>query len=417
MRTIRHMTRGEIPAYVELIAGCYPTMGLVTAEKKENAVTRMLARLDDLPVERSYVGVFEENELVGGMIVYPFTMNWRGALVPAGGVGMVATSLARRREHIARDMIRWFIVEERDRGAVFALLYPFSTAFYRRMGFGFSSPIMRYELAPGVLPSTGDRSLCRSLNTSDLDAVRQHCHRVAATQNGMLDKHEAELRAMFESPSHVVGVQEGTAVTGLLRFGFTDGIDGNFLSYDLVVNDLSYETGTALQAMLAYLGSLADQVRRVRIDTQDPEFYHIVDDPRDASGLLVGDIYHRMNQGGVGFMVRLTGCEIGDGDLASARFGMGTATVALDIAETLVSETTRHIGLCFEDGRAGRTAPESCGTHVKLGVADASSLLTGAISLRTLADLGRAEVAPSFMLTLLDGIFRTERPPVCTTAF
>ena len=417
MRAIRYMTREEIPEYVELIAGCYPTMGLVTAEKKANAVTRMLARLDDLPIERSYVGVFDGSEMVGGMIVYPFTMNWRGALVSAGGVGMVATSLAHRREHVARDMIRWFVVEERDRGAVFALLYPFSTAFYRRMGFGFSSPIMRYELAPGALPSTGDRSLCRNLGASDLDAVRQHCHRVTATQNGMLDKHESELRAMFESPSHVVGVQEGTAITGLLRFGFTDGINGNFLSYDLVVNDFSYETGTALQAMLAYLNSLADQVRRVRIDTQDPEFYHIVDDPRDTSGLLVGDIYHRTNQGGVGLMVRLTGREIGDEDLASARFGKGTATVSLDIAETLVSETTRRISLCFEDGRAGRTAPESCCAHVKLGVADASSLLTGAVSLRTLADLGRAEVAPPSMLTLLDGIFKTERPPVCTTAF
>ena len=162
MNEIRTMTREEIPAYVELIAGSYPTMDLTTAEKKEHAAGRMLARLDELPVECSYVGAFDGVEMVGGMIVYPFTMNWRGALVPAGGVGMVATSLMHRREHIARDMIRWFVEEERDRGAVFALLYPFSTAFYHRMGFGFSSPTMRYELIPGLLPKTGDRSLRRS---------------------------------------------------------------------------------------------------------------------------------------------------------------------------------------------------------------------------------------------------------------
>lgn len=417
MTTIRIMTREEIPAYVELIAGCYPTMELTTPDKKDLAAGRMLARLDAKPVECSYVGVFDGVEMVGGMIVYPFTMNWRGALVRAGGVGMVATSLMHRREHIARDMIRWFVEEERDRGALFALLYPFSTAFYHRMGFGFSSPVMRYELVPGLLPSTGDRSLCRALRVEDLDLIRQHCHRVVAMRNGMVDKREFELKGMFASPSQVVGVQEGATVTGLLRFGFTDSIGDNFLSYDLVVSELSHETGTAFRAILAYLNSLADQVRRVRIGTQDPEFYHLVDDPRDTSGLLVGEVYHRMNQGGVGLMVRLTGQELSDEILASAHFGQGTMTISLDIAETLTSETTRRIGLCFEDGRAATMAPERCASRVQVGAADASSLLTGAVSLQTLVQLGRAVVVPDSDMGRIDHIFRTDVPPVCTTEF
>ncbi len=417
MAEIRIMTREEIPTYVELIAGCYPTMELKTPDKREAAAARMLARLDEPPVEQLYVGAFDGAEMVGGMIVYPFTMNWRGALVPAGGVGMVATSLMHRREHVARDMIKWFVEGERDRGSLFAVLYPFSTAFYHRMGFGFSSPVMRYELAPERLPSTGDRSLCRALRVEDLDLIRQHCHRVVTMRNGMVDKREFELKAMFASSSHIVGVQEGDVLTGLLRFGFTDSIDGNFLTYDLVVNDFSYETGTALRAMLAYLNSLADQVRRVRIGTQDPEFYHLVDDPRDTSGFLVGDVYHRMNQGGVGLMVRLTGQELSDEILASAHFGQGTMTISLDIAETLTSETTRRIGLCFEDGQAATMAPERCASRVQVGVADASSLLTGAVSLQTLVQLGRAEVTPDSELERIDHIFRTDVPPVCTTEF
>ncbi|MHB8071904.1 MAG: GNAT family N-acetyltransferase [Candidatus Cryosericum sp.] len=415
MTTVRNMTREDIPAYVQLIAGCYPTMQLTTTEKREQAVRRMLARMDE-PVECSHVGVFNGPEMVGGMIIYPFTMNWRGAMVAAGGVGMVGTSLMHRHEHVARDMIRWFVTEQRDRGAMFALLYPFSTAFYHRMGFGFSSPDMRYELAPGLLPTTGDRSLCRVLSAADADLVRQHCHRVVMLRNGMVDKREFELQAMVDGSRNLVGVQEADRITGFVRFGFTDSIEGNFLNYDMVVDELSYETGTALRAILAYLNSLADQVRRVRISTQDPEFYHFADDPCDTSGVLVGE-YYRMNQGGVGLMVRLTGQDIRDEDLASARFGSGTTTVALDVAETLTGETAAHIGLCFEDGRAGRTAPEGCCAHVGLGVADASSLLTGAVSLRTLADLGRADVTPYSMLGLLDGIFRTETPPVCTTEF
>jgi hypothetical protein len=416
MTTIRSMTREDIPTYVQLVAGCYPTMQLTTPEKREQALHRMLARMDE-PVELSYLGAFSGAEMVGGMIVYPFMMNWRGSMIAAGGVGMVATSLMHRREHIARDMIRWFVEEERDRGAFFALLYPFSTAFYHRMGFGFSSPTMRYELAPAQLPSTGDRTLCRALGSGDIDLVRQHCHRVVLMRNGMVDKREFELEAMLSGVRDIVGVQEADRITGFVRFGFTDSIEGNFLNYDLVVDELSYETGTALRAILSYVNSLADQVRRVRISTQDPEFYHFVDDPRDTSGLLVGDIYHRMDQGGVGLMVRLTGADIQDEELAMTHFGAGTTTVSLDIVETLTRETTRHIGLCFEDGRAGRTAPEQCCAHVRLGVADASSLLTGAVSLRTLADLGRAETTPDSMLSLLDSIFRTETPPVCTTDF
>jgi predicted N-acetyltransferase YhbS len=376
----------------------------------------MMARMDE-PVGYSHVGVFDETGLVGGMIVYPFIMNWRGAMVSAGGVGMVATSLMHRRQHVARDMIRWFVENERDRGAAFALLYPFSPAFYHRMGFGFSSPVMRYELIPGLLPATGDRSLCRSLTPGDIDLVREHCHRVATMRNGMLEKHEYELKGMFGNARNIVGVQEADRITGFVRFGFTDIIGGNFLSYDLAVSELSYETGTALRAILAYLNSLSDQVRRVRLNTQDPEFYHVIDDPRDTSGLLIGDVYHRMNQGGVGLMVRLTGREIQEEELASARFGPGTATVSLDVVETLTCETTKRIGFCFEAGQAGRTAPDQCSAHVRIGVADASSLLTGAVSLRTLADLGRVDVTPASMLDLLNSIFRTETPPVCSTEF
>ena len=417
MNEIRTMTREEIPAYVELIAGSYPTMDLTTPEKKEHAAGRMLARLDELPVECSYVGAFDGVEMVGGMIVYPFTMNWRGAMVPAGGVGMVATSLMHRREHIARDMIRWFVEEERDRGAVFALLYPFSTAFYHRMGFGFSSPTMRYELIPGLLPKTGDRSLCRPLTEHDIDLVRDHCNRVVRMRNGMLEKREFELKEMLKAPGRVVGVQQGSQITGLLRFSFGDRIDSNFLAYDLLVSELSYETPAALQAILSYIGSLSDQVRRVRIDTQNPEFYHVIDDPRDTSGTLLGDICHRANQGGVGLMIRLTGHELSEELLASAHFGPGTVTVSLDIAETLTSVTTRRIGLCFEGGRAAHMAAEQCASRVQLGVADASSLLTGAVSLQTLVQLGRAEITPDSELERINHIFRTDVPPVCTTEF
>jgi predicted acetyltransferase len=410
---IRPMTTEEVPAYVELIHGSYPGTDLETPQQKAALTERFTSRMGEMVP----VGVFEGGGMIGGMIQYPFVMNWRGVLLQAGGIGMVATGLMHRKEHVARDLVRYFIESERERGALFALLYPFSPEFYRRMGFAFGARRMQYELMPAQLPAIGDRRRCRPLTEADIEPLRDHCRRLVLARHGMLMKREYELKAMVSGEPRIVGVYEGERLTGFLRYHFGKEIGGNFLIYDLNVNEFSYETNLAFGSLVAFLHSLGDQVRRVRISTDDPEFYQIAEDPRDASGILFNVVHHKIDIGGVGLMVRWTGAHLPEETLEQAKFGSGKAVVALEVEDTLVSTRITTTCIAFDHGKAHRTDLQPSAVRVQLGVADYSALLMGSVSLASLARFGRASIAPESELEHISHIFRTEAPPFCTTDF
>ena len=54
-------------------------------------------------------GVFRDGKMVGIYRNFDFTMNVRGNLVPAGGLGMVAVDLTHKKEHIAKEIVESFL--------------------------------------------------------------------------------------------------------------------------------------------------------------------------------------------------------------------------------------------------------------------------------------------------------------------
>ena len=81
-------------------------------------------------------GAFSETgELMSSLSLTPFSVRFDGDVCPMAGVGAVQTLPPYRRKGGVAACFARALPELHDRGCLFAYLYPFSTAFYRRFGF------------------------------------------------------------------------------------------------------------------------------------------------------------------------------------------------------------------------------------------------------------------------------------------
>jgi predicted acetyltransferase len=104
------------------------------------------------------------------------------------------------------------------------------------------------------------------------------------------------------------------------------------------------------------------------------------------------------------------------GLLAERDFGQ-TCRLKLTLEDSFLPQNAGDYYLRFE---GGRVSVENGGeTDVQLGmdVADFSSLLVGAVNLRSLYRYGLARVSEPGYVDVLDKIFAVRDKPICTTAF
>jgi hypothetical protein len=105
------------------------------------------------------------------------------------------------------------------------------------------------------------------------------------------------------------------------------------------------------------------------------------------------------------------------GLLAERDFGGQTCRLKLTLEDSFLPQHAGDYYLRFEGGRL--SVGNGGETDVQLGidVADFSSLLVGAVNLRSLHRYGLARVSQPDYVDVLDKIFAVRDKPVCMTAF
>jgi predicted acetyltransferase len=418
MSEVRPLMAEDFAAATQIFAEAYPGMKIVSAKDREALQERLLrfheSREED-PTAAFY-GLFRDGDLMGIMVLYEFEMNFHGAPVPIGGVGQVAVALPHKKEHVCKEMIRYFLRRCRERGVPLTALYPFRPDFYRNMGFGYGSKMDQYCVKPLAFPKGPSKAGVRNLTAEDKPSLRDCYARVAGRTHGMMRKTEREMRQLFgKAENRLVGYEEDGKIRGYLVYTWEHG--GSFIVNDLHIREFVYETRDALSALCTYLHSQDDQVRNVVLNTQDEHFYHLLLDPRNGSDRLIPPVYHETNAQGVGLMYRVVDTP-GIFDLLGERdFGGQTCRVKLTVADSFLPENAGSSLLQFERGRLRRQA--DCGYDVELSLAieDFSSMLAGTASLGSLYRYGRASLSDPAYLDTLHRIFAVERKPVCTTDF
>src|SRR5258708_34829556 len=197
---MRGMGGGERPGWGGIVANAYPGFGLHAGAERLRFVERMRAQQAADP-SAGYFGLSRDGQLLGGMRLFDFQMTLLSAHVLAGGVGLVAVDLLHKKEHVARDLIAWFLAHYRARGAPIAILYPFRPDFYKQMGFGYGTKMSRYRFLPASLPATGDRSRVGALSAQDAEQARACYDRFASRRHGMIRKTDAAAPRMFADPA------------------------------------------------------------------------------------------------------------------------------------------------------------------------------------------------------------------------
>jgi predicted acetyltransferase len=138
MSEIRALTPDEFEPLARIFSEAYPGFKITTEEERKQFAERALKLHEEDPTAQFH-GLFRDGELQGIMCFYDFSMNFLQARIPAGGVGQVAVALLHKKEHVAKEMMGYFLRHYRNQGAPLAALYPFRPDFYRKMGFGYGT--------------------------------------------------------------------------------------------------------------------------------------------------------------------------------------------------------------------------------------------------------------------------------------
>jgi predicted acetyltransferase len=415
MREVRRLTGGDFLEFARIAANAYPGFPIRTDEEMQRQAQR-LQEQDQQPGRPLY-GLFEDGVLLGGMELYDYMMNLHGAQTLVEGVGGVAVDLLRKKEHVARDLIRFFLDYSREKGAALTLLYPFRPDFYKQMGFGYGTKLNEYRLRPAGLPK-GTKQHVAWLSSHDKQALLDCYQRCQATTHGLIQRTDADFARFFSSPERrVIGYKRDGRIEGYLFFNFQQHAQGNFLINDLLVYEFIYETREALAELLAFLRSQADQVRYVIIRTQDEEFHHLLLDPRNDSELLIPSVYHPSNVQGVGLMYRVIDTPGVFERLREHDFGGQNCRVKITISDSFLPANAGSVVVQFSQGKPSLSDDLAHDVEIRLDVAEFSPLLLGIVSFRSLYLYGLAEISDTAFLETINRLFLTPTKPICLTAF
>ena len=414
----RPLAERDYGAFYTIMTNAYPGFNLRSAEDRERFLKSVAERMAAAPM--SYCGLYRGETLLGAARLHDFVMNVRDAQVKAAGIGMVAVDLAHKKEHVARDLMHGWLEYCRAQSVPFALLYPFRPDFYKQMGFGYGTKLSQYHVPPAALPDRGDKSQVAIItDAAEGQRLVGECYaRVAARTNGLIRKSDAELNNLFSNPERrVAGFREGSELRGYVVFTFTDAAPNQFLTYDLIVHELIYETRDAMLGLLAFLRSQADQVNRIEFNTQDDDFHLLLSDVRDGSNVMLPSVYHRSNVQGVGVMYRVVDMRRAFEALRGVNFGGESLTLRISVNDSFLEENEGHTTVRFNKGRPSveQAATPDCG--ITLDIAEFSSLLVGAADFRALHRYGLAEISEASRLEQMNRLFATDRKPICTTHF
>ncbi|MBN1919801.1 MAG: GNAT family N-acetyltransferase [Anaerolineae bacterium] len=418
MSDIRHLTTEGIRDFANIAINAYPGFKINTEEGRQRLIDRLVEAQAHIPVQH-LVGLYREGKLVGGMRLHDFRMNLLGVEIDASGVGMVAVDLLHRKEHVAKELLAFFLQHYRQQGAPLALLYPFRPDFYYAMGFGYGTKMSQYRFHPAALRRGVSKAHVRFLTVEDKDALMACYNRYQTATHGMIVRYPPEWDGWFTNlgvERRLVGYVNDGRVEGYILFNFKARPVESPLRNDLVIREFVVTSREALGELLTFLSSQADQVDRIVLTTTDETFHHLLSDPRNAVETLIPSVYHESNVQGVGLMARVLDVPGMFRALAAHNFNGQNLRLRLTMRDSFLPENDGSVLITFQDGRA--TLPES-GPHdaeIMLDVAEFSSLLIGAVDFQRLYDYNLAEISDPAYVQQVSQLFAAPKP-ICLTDF
>ena len=417
---IRLISREELNDFWELVVMADSDLYL-SREYKERRVEWFSTILDNYN-DFKYYGLFREGKMLGGMALIDFKLTLHTTEVNAGGVGMIKVDLLHKKQKVCKEMITYFIDQNRDKGSNIVMLYPFNVEFYKKMGFGYGTKVHQFKIKPQNFPK-GNRENLVYADQDYKEEILACYSRYAKKTNGFLDKTWFSTNDMFSGDTRIVAYRKNNKISGYIQFRFQRvKTEYEYLS-DMVIEEFIYENSDALKELCAFIHCQSDQINRVIINTPDDNLKYILSDPTNGHNGSFGGDYLDSYVTGVGIMYRVTNVIGIFNDLKDHNFNGAHYTLKLTINDSLYEKNNRSNIIEFKNGSIVKCFEEKENSNntfhceVVLEISDFSSLITGSIDFRTLHNLGLANVSNSDYLEILNKTFRFDQKPMCITHF
>ena len=249
----------------------------------------------------------EEGHMQTSFVTTTRKVSFEGSVIPISEVNMVASLPEGRGSGNVRALMGEVLRDFRKRGDVFAVLHPFSFAFYRKFGFDLISKSMTQKLPVSELAGYTCRHTVRQVRSQeDTNAAR------VLYEQYIMKRNLADLRTdkdweyrgngEFGEPdwfsrgkqqySYVFSDESGDHA--YMKFVFEPGPEGPF-SGDMRVTELVYDSPAAFMSVLGFIYGMRAKLENVILSVPDdidlsvmiPECDHI---EQTLGGHLMGRV-------------------------------------------------------------------------------------------------------------------------------
>jgi len=225
----------------------------------------------DDPNQADFVayGAFDERGLQAETVILDHRVQMGpDVTLPMGGIAGVASLPAARGRGYVGALLRRSLEHMREAGQPVSALFPFSFAFYRRLGWEWVGVERRYSVSPQILEASPEARRCRQATPEDRPAIAATYKQFSKGYRGMLDRDEKLWAKLLDDAPNcytVTFVCEGReGIEGYLTYrgGSSECID---------LNEFICTTPSARRGLLGLLRRMNMQTRRFAWSAPDDD--------------------------------------------------------------------------------------------------------------------------------------------------
>lgn len=411
MRKITKLRLKDIPQMVDISINAYPGF---TYPNRSKYIERIQEIQRNNPVINFY-GCYDNDKLTGVQRLHDFQMNFRGKMISTTGVGGIAVDLLHKKEKVCRDMIRYFLAYAHKRNSPIAILYPFRPDFYVKMGFGYGSPLFQYKVLPEAFPQGTGKEHLKFLSLEDVELLVDFYNQQARQRHGYCLKKESDFKGFFKNPQNrVIGYLKGGKLKGYFVAKFVKAHKTNFVINNLEIIELVYADRQVFSEFSTFLQTQADQIKRIVLNTFDPEFYHLLKDVRKGNDELFPSVYHDSFSAGIGVMYKII--DLKKFFTVAENFGKVNIVIKFKIKDSFAGASLKTQIVSFNQGKCV-VVKKDPDVELTMEISDFSALVMGSLSFKQAFKHGKAKLTNEKYAEKIHRLFYTEAKPQCLNWF
>jgi len=184
---------------------------------------------------------------------------------------------------------------------------------------------------------------------------------------------------------------------------------------ELVIREFIYENHDALNELLSFLKSEADQFQNVVFTLAEEHFHYLFNDCR--LGGVFFFVAHEIAISGISIMYRIINTHALFKTLATHDFNGQDLKLKINITDTILQQNSGSLIIHFKQGLPHIVDNSDFEVEISLDISDFSSLVMGCVDFRSLERFGKATISDQKYITKVNRLFAVDDKPITFLCF